>query len=719
MRKIEGSDYSFLNQSEFRGRYGFGAEKNRIRFYIDGISCGKCIRRLEDLTLTLPGLLQFRVELASHVGEAVVDPNVLGFDKLAEAIQDRGYSPIPIGPEREVDELRRTEDRRELIRLGVAAACAGNIMTFSFANYFGADPEFASYFAWLSFVLYLPVLTYVAVPFYRGAWKSLKNGLVSIDLPMAVASLTGFAFSTIELARGKSDIYFDSLSGFLFLILLSRWTQKRLQRKFLRPQALLESLHLQKARVIGESGWAWRSEENLKPGDRILLCSSEVLPAEAELVSSTAHFSLAWLSGESRPKTFLRGALIPAGAKLLSGEVQLRARRPLKETPFGRILDEVQNSSLASTTSVNDADRWAQWLLRTVFAVALVFVAVYWTVSPEEAVRRSLALLILACPCAMAFGTPLAVARALRRSRAQGMIVRNPDVFEKCNGIEEVFFDKTGTLTDSELTLKNPEDLTPAVYQKVILALENESLHPIAFAFRRAFGERLNLPAVEGLKEIPGVGVSGFIFGKSYELKANTKSPFATNCTLFEDQSPIRDYEFETTLRPHSREILDWLRGRGLKVHLLSGDSVEATRVLAGQLGFTPENVRARLSPEDKEALVSRSAHAMMVGDGVNDALAIIRAEIGVAVSGGMEAALKSADVYLSEPGIESLRKIFEISAECRKLIRRNLMLSAVYNFIGGTLALSGMINPFVAALLMPLSSGIILLNTSYGAESE
>lgn len=715
MQKNEApSDYSFLNEPEFRDRYAIGPAKNQIRFYIDGISCGKCIRKLEDLALSLPGLRQFRVQLSSQVAFAEVDEAVLGFDQLAEAIRVMGYRPIPLGPEKDAEILSAAEDRRDLIRLAVGAACAGNIMTFSFANYFGAGQELAPIFAWVSFLLYLPVLLYVAVPFYKGAWRSLKQRQVSIDLPMAVASLAGFTFSTVELLRGRDDIYFDSLSGFLFLILVSRWMQKRLQRHFLRPQELMESLQLQKVRVVGDSGWSWRPEDRVGPGERIILRAPEILPAEAELISASAHFSMAWLSGESRPKTFLRGATIPAGAKLLSGEIQLRTQRNLRETSFGRILQEVQDSSLAKTTSITEADRWAQWLLGTVFAIAVIFAAAFWFVDPQEAVRRSLALLILACPCAMAFGTPLAIARALRRSRSLGMIVRNADVFQACNSITDVYLDKTGTLTDGELNLSPMAADTALVYQKIILALENESLHPIAFAFRRAFGLSMSLPVVEGLKEVPGIGVSGFIYGKFYELKANAKGGLSTNCTLFEDHIPLKTFEFFTTLSPGAREAVDWLRSEGKHVVLLSGDSLEAATQFGAQLGFATNEIFSRVSPSQKAEIVGRSKGSMMVGDGVNDSLAIIKADVGVAVSGGMEAALKSADIYLTEPGVESLRKIFEISAECQGLIRRNLMISLIYNVTGGTMALLGFINPFVAAVLMPLSSGIILISTSY-----
>ncbi len=357
------SEYAYLDQENFKSRYASGQDRAHIRFFVDGVSCGKCVRKIEDLLLSTPGLKKMRVELGSNLAEVEVDPQQLSFAALAEKIHQLGYNPIPITPESGAEGLAKQSDRREMIRLGIAAACAGNIMTFSFATYLGAPPEFSELFRALSFALYLPVVTYVARPFYLGAWRSIKLKQISIDLPMAVASLSGFIFSTVELLRGREDIYFDSLAGFLLLILLSRAFQRRLQRRWLRPQELMESLRLEKVRRVGAVGWEWIPVETLEAGQRILLRSPETLPAECELLSSRSHFSMAWLSGESRPQTFLRGSVVPAGARLLSGEAHLIARKPLRETGFGRILEEVRSFSLSSNRIVSVADRCAQTLI--------------------------------------------------------------------------------------------------------------------------------------------------------------------------------------------------------------------------------------------------------------------------------------------------------------------------------------------------------------------
>jgi Cu+-exporting ATPase len=705
-------DFSFLDQSEFKSKYASGPRQSEMKFYVGGIRCAKCVRKLEDLPLKVGGLRRFQVEMGKNLAHIEIDPTRLCFSRVADEIRKAGFHPIPLTLEVSFEVARKSEDRLELIRLGVAGMAAGNIMTFSFANYLGATPEWQLLFSWLSFALYLPVVTFVAWPFYRGAWQSLKQRQLSIDLPMTIASFSGFAFSVVELMRGQSDVYFDSLSGFLFLILVSRFFQRRLQQEFLRPQELTESLQLQRVRRVEGPDWRWRPLDDLHPGDRFLLLANETVPAEAELESFRAHFSLAWISGESKAQAFIKGATVPAGSRLVGGEARLVCRRRLRETGFGQILQEVQKFSLSRNRTVISADRWAQWLLATVFLVALVFLIAYWSVSPEEAVRRSLSLIILACPCAMAFGTPLALAASLRLAQRAGLVIRDANVFEAARFVRTLFFDKTGTLTETELSLNENPDSVPGVYQKVVLSLENDSLHPIAFAFRKAFSIPENLPPTEAPREIPGLGVSGYLFGRYYELKRSPFKSETTSCTLFEDEKPVMSFTFSARLKTDCAETLDLLRQHGYRLVLVSGDKAEAVIPLAKQLGFEENEIHHSLSPGDKAELIQQTRNAAMIGDGVNDSLALMAADVGIAVSGGVEAALKSAQVYCSHAGVRGILDLFNISRQAYALIHQNLTISVIYNIIGAALALGGVINPFVAAVLMPVSSGFILLTT-------
>ncbi|NJL24061.1 MAG: HAD-IC family P-type ATPase, partial [Calothrix sp. SM1_5_4] len=347
-----------------------------------------------------------------------------------------------------------------------------------------------------------------------------------------------------------------------------------------------------------------------------------------------------------------------------------------------------------------------------VFGAALIFLVAYWSVSPEQAVQRSLALIILACPCAMAFGTPLAFAVSLRRAQRAGIIVRDANIFEKVRDIKTVFFDKTGTLTDTELSfMGNPKDV-PGVYQKIVLSLENESLHPIAFAFRKTFQTNHTLPPADGWKEIPGVGVSGFVYGRFYELKRDKADEGETGCTLFEDEKPLMTFRFQARLKPDCHATLQGLRERGYDLKLLSGDQSSSVVCMGRLLGFKETEIHYGLSPAQKAEIIATTPRSMMIGDGVNDSLALMKADVGLAVSGGVAAALQSADAYLTDPGLRGVISLMDTSRFAFATIQQNLFISVVYNSVGGTLALLGYVNPFVAALLMPVSSGFILLST-------
>ncbi len=702
-------DFSFLDQESFRDKYAEGP--NGMRFFVGGMSCSRCVRKLESLSENMVGVKSVRVDLGRSLLRAEIDPAQTSFSRLAKKIADLGFEPVPLAKEVAGDQQKRREERNELIRLGVAGACAGNIMTFSFATYLGDTAEFFALFAWLSFALYLPVVLYVAVPFYKGAIASLRQRRLSVDLPMAVASLTGFAFSTVQLLRGRDDIYFDSLSGFLFLILASRFAQRRMQARFLKPEDSTESLRLSRARQVQEGRWEWVPLDHLQPGHRILVHSGETVPADAELEGRYAHFSLAWLSGEFKAQTFLPGATVPAGARLTSGEARLIVRRRIGETQFGKILEQVEKADLSRIQTIHLTDRWAQRLLAVVFGAAVLFLVAYWPVSSEEAIRRALALIILACPCAMAFGTPLAFASALSRARRKGLVVRSARAFENAAKADTIFFDKTGTLTEADLTLIE-EDPIPTHLQQLVLALENHSLHPIAFAFRAAFPVSGPLPQVDEFSEVPGEGVSGYIEGRFFELRRADDSSAEIGCTLYENRKPVARFRFAARLKPDSLQVLRALRGQGYKIKLLSGDQREPVMALAKNLSFDPADVHFGMSPADKAHLVSQTPGAIMVGDGVNDSLAMLQAGVGVSTCGGVEAALKSSDVYLTGPSLNGVFELIRISKSSLALVRQNLAISLIYNVSAGVLALLGLVNPFVAAILMPVSSGFILLST-------
>ncbi|MEK6554272.1 MAG: HAD-IC family P-type ATPase, partial [Bdellovibrionota bacterium] len=543
-----------------------------MRFHIDGIQCAKCIRKLETLPETLPGLTHLRIDSGANLAYAEIDQQLLSFSQLAMKLNSMGFRPTPILSDSEKITAGHRANRTELIRLAIAAACAGNIMMFSFANYLGSTGIFRSVFSWLSFALYLPVVTYVAWPFYTGALSSLRQKQVSIDLPMAVASLAGFFYSAFELFNGRENFYFDSLSGFLFLILISRWMQGRLQKSFLTRESN-ETLGLEKMRKLSGEDWYWVPAELLQPGDKIRILRDETVPVDGTVISPRIRISLAWLSGESKSVSLTKNSTIKAGARIISESADIHVQRLTQHTEFGQLLDAAERFSLSNNRFISMSDKWSERLLIAVFAIAALYLTFNVSNDMEESFRRALALIVIACPCAMAFGTPLALSSALRKARKNGLLVRDANVFERCAHIRTLFFDKTGTLTENEISLvEDPESYSDEL-KSVVLTLEAPSQHPIAYAFRQAFTKSKILTDVTEWSEKPGEGISARIGQDLYEIKKCAQA--TTACALFKNGELTAQFTFSAQLRVDALSVLEKLRQGGYQTLILSGDSEE------------------------------------------------------------------------------------------------------------------------------------------------
>lgn len=687
-------------------------------FFVEGLQCSSCVHLLERLPEWHDRVRSARVAFAESelrvAGDAGLSPGDVG--ALVESL---GYNCKPLRGDEDRDRLHRAEDRDLLSRLGVAGACAGNLMLTTIPLYAGVQEPWRTGFHWLAFLLFLPVLFYSAVPFYRGAWRALKTGRLHVDLPLTLAMWAGFALSTAAVIRGSDQHYFDSTASFLFLILVSRWVLKKHQRQALRGLESEDALLPVVAHVIDGRGVTDRPASSLKAGDRLLVRAGETLPADGRLESLRAVVDSSLMTGESVPRTYTEGMTVLAGERNLQGDVEIRVSSPPADSRLQSVLKKIRESSLNDSRSLGDFDRVAQILLATVFAVALIFplVATALGLPWTEAFRRSLALIVVACPCALAFGAPLASALALRRARREGILVKNADVFEKLPAVRDVVFDKTGTLTQGRLRLvdQRPRALPPA-WRGLILGLEQHSRHPVAFAFREAWSEDVK-PAddLTDIHEVAGSRVFGLHQGKLLCLRRSSEDPLRMRISFEIDGAVVADFEFVDEMRRNVDTVVAKLKPF-LRLHLLSGDTPERAAALGRRLGLADDLVLGDQSPEMKAAYVGSLPSSVMIGDGANDALALSRATVGIASSGAMDLALRSASVYFLKPGLESFLELRRIAVRMKRLNRRNLSFALVYNVAAGLAALLGWVNPLVAALLMPVSSALIILSTWEGS---
>lgn len=706
------SKYKELDLKEIQQKYQNPNVPGEFSFYVKGLECASCIHLLEKIPEFYSDVISSEV-LFSHSIVKVHLKESASLAKVASLIEEMGYEPSIILTSENVFEKNKLENRDFLKRIAIAGAVTGNIMLFVVPIYAGLAGNWATAFNWISFFLFLPIVFYSATPFYRGALNALKFKVVNIDLPITIALLASFLLSTFNLFRGNGALYFDSTASFIFLILSSRYLLKRVQQKFLSTPS---GIRLPSTVVKLENGnEVLVSTEKISPNDHIKLPVGLVLPFDGLLISDRAHLDMSLLNGESLPRTFTKGMTIQAGTRILNEPIEISVLRSGAKTEFGGLLETLEKDSVQQTYFVGVTDKISQWLIVSVFAFAILFFIFYINIDFNEAFNRSLALIVLACPCALALGTPLTFGLALKYAQKEGIIIKNGAVLEKILKIKNIFFDKTGTLTEGKLSIAKtfPPEL-PETTKSIILTLESISNHPVAFAIREAWGQLPLNNKLNDIHEEYGTGVFAEYEGQSLSLTGQSKAGLII-ISLKENNKTIAELYFTDEIRDTSPQVIKAIKKMKLPLKILSGDTQENTELVGIECGIEKQNCFGKQTPNDKLNWIQKFDHSIMIGDGANDSLALQAASVGIAVRGSMDLSLKHADVYFTDGGLDPLLKLFAIAKKSHQTLYRNLLISLIYNFLGGTLALSGYITPMIAAILMPLSSAAIVISTLIG----
>jgi P-type Cu+ transporter len=709
--------FNYLDDASFRVLYCPENNHRRMKFYIEGIRCGKCVSKIEGLKNQNSELKFLEVDLA-HQTAVVELQNVKGsFAQVAQSIESLGFTPVPLQNDHDSIDSWNLEARKDLVRLATAGFCAGNIMILAFSVYFGVEGDLRSKFEWLQFFLYLPVVSFVAIPFYKGFFQGIRNHTISIDGPMAIASLLGFLISSVNLFRHSGSLYFDSTSGFLFLILATRYWQKRTRHEYLRflsPVSLADTF---KARLKESGGWSWVPSNKLSKNQIVIVEKNEWIPADGNLLSDSAVLDLSLLDGESRSRFVRKGFPLKAGTKLLSDKAELEVVTSGKKTMIGQLLSVLDEKTLEDTESSILSNKASHWLMTTVLSLAIFVLIIGSFIDFNTYFERAFALLVLACPCAMAFGTPLAFSFSMKRSQEKGLLIKSAQVFEKLKDIRTLYLDKTGTLTSKnwELSESQIQGTPKNNYREIILALEATSEHPVAYALRELWPDSVvNLNLHPEVVRVVENGIEAKFEGAIWKFCSFEEQSIKW-FGLFQNQVLVWKFQLKSQIKTNVQDFISSFRKRGYQIVILSGDSQEETLRVGKLLGIEDHNIISNLSAYDKAQIVKSNSKSMMIGDGVNDALALKQARVGVAVHGGVDLALNSADVLLLNENLDSIRDLFEIGSQARRQIKLNLTTALVYNSFGGMAALFGFVNPFVAALLMPISSLYILASTWKG----
>lgn len=712
---------------------------NRIRLHLEGIHCASCVFVIEKLPEFLPGVINARVNLTTATLDCFWNPDAVALSEIARTLDRLGYRPHPAQPN-ETERLYRLENRKHLIRLGIAGACAGNVMLIAFALYAGMftgmSAEHLNLFRWTSTGLALVSIFWPGQIFFKGALLALKTRVPHIDLPVALGITIGGIAGLVNSIRGSGEIYFDSLTVLIFLLLVGRYIQFRQQHHALSQLSLLKNITPRHARLVTGTEVLTVPIEVLQVEDEVEVRAGDVIPADGVILSGDSSVDESILTGESRPRRVLTGGEVTAGTLNLTSPLRMQVQSVGEQTRIGRLMNLVELGVSSKLPLIELANRIAGVFVVTVILLSLLCLGLWWSSGAKVAVANAISLLIVTCPCALGLATPLALAVAQGKAAKRAILINSGDAVEKLARPGFLWLDKTGTLTTGKMQVQ--------VWQgdqsrfREIASLEQQVVHPIATAIlghieQQTGGALTDLPMPEDVQARPGKGISGTVNG--HQLLIGTEALLTSeDCRIStESQQSIADCraqglttvliavdgELEAvcgigdSLRHDSRATLDHLKTAGWSIGILSGDHGEIVNPIARQLDIDPEFVHAGVLPEEKLQIIQQSTPrglTVMVGDGVNDSAALAAASVGIAVHGGAEASLQVADVYLNRPGLSPLRELIDGARMTNRVIIRNLLISLAYNLLAAGLALGGLINPLIAAVLMPISSLTVLV---------
>lgn len=714
-------DWSAFDRAELRAAIGpkSGAGIDAL-IALDGMHCAGCAQRAERL---LAGKVEHpHVNVGARTVSFCWQPSKVTISSILRLLDEAGLQPRVLAQDQDLlgEQVAR---RRVFLRLGIATICAMQVMMLAWPSYSNAavDPDILRILRWAQFIIATPGVVWAGSPFFSGAAAAVRSRTPNMDVPVALALFAAFAISGLRTLSGHGDLYFDTATMFVALLLGGRHLEQRTRGiagdrlRLLAGRRALTALR----RIPGGSESV--PIASLAVGDRVMVPPGETLPTDGRLVEAPALTDESLLTGEAKPVSHVPGDDVLAGS-LNSGDTLLC----LEVTRIGGDTTLAQITRLldAGVSKRSTAQRWAD-RIATRFVLIIILLAgltFAWNLHHgfDMALATAMAVLVASCPCALSLATPIVVAAGTSRLAGAGVLTANPDALLRLTEIDTVVFDKTGTLTVPEMTLQRTSvlgALDEGRCTALAAALEKESRHPIARAFQ-AIGSEWSADQV---RHLAGVGVEGTIEGRHYRLGvAGTDSGAATPgdagntvIELSDETGRLARFELAAGLRGDAASTIAALKSRGLRVLILSGDDEGATVAMARRLRV--DEFAFRQSPSDKLARVrslqQSGAKVLAVGDGINDAPLLGAADLSAAMPNGAALTQSKADLVLVSDALGGLLTALDVAERSRQRVRENLLWALVYNLAVIPLAATGALAPWMAAAGMSVSSLLVAGN--------
>lgn len=693
-------------------------------FYIPIIHCSSCLYLLENLNKVHEGFIRSDVQFLKKEVSIVFDERKISLRQVVETLTDIGYEPyISL---QNLNKKKNKVDKSLIFKLGVAGFCFGNIMLLSVPEYFSSDLQEEAYlgtiFRYLSFVLSLPVFFYSANVFFKSAWKGIQHKTLNIDAPVALAIIATFIRSLTEVFLEGNPGYFDSMAGIVFFMLIGRALQNKTYGQLSFERDYTDYFPIA-ATVLKDEKEVPTPLPDIQSGDVLLIHSQELLPADGIIIKGKGQIDYSFVTGESVAVEKQVGDLIYAGGKQLGGSIEVMTTKPVAQSYLTGLWNkdhnpDVHNYDEYQHSFVHRLARNFTWVVLTIAAIAGIY---WWFHNPANVWVSITAVLIIACPCGLLLTSTFTNGYLLRIFTRNGLYLRNASIIEKLSKINHLVFDKTGTLTSAEniSTTFIGEPLTKEE-KSWVQSLTKPSIQGIKEPIRKYLGAT-ELFEVQDFQEEGGVGASGWVEG--HFLKMGAAPYFAESLPLDENGTSI--YLFvdgiykgyflmQQGLREGVQNMMDSLRTQ-VKYALISGDKPTQLSYFQKVLGQDAD-VRFEQKPDDKlkyiQELQARDEKVAMIGDGLNDAVALKQSDVGISLAEDINNFSPASDAILKGTALQYLDKLIQLSRKSRFIVRLCFVFSLIYNITGIYFAVQGLLSPLMCAILMPSSTLTIVLIT-------
>lgn len=708
---------------------------------LDGVVCPACVWMIERHISTLPGIVNVNVNYSSNRAITIWDNSRIKLSDILKAVANIGYRAYPYEPGRE-QSLAEKERKDQIRRIGLAGLLGMQVMMISVALYIGEwqgiDHTTRKFFQWFSLLLTTPVFFYSAQPFIKAAFRNIRQLYAGMDIPVTLGISVAYVGSIWATVTDNGDVYYDTIVMFIFFLLISRYLEFAAKRKSIRHienlNRILPAMTTRIDNIKGEISETVIPVAELKPDDLVLVRAGETIPADGKVYDGKSTVDEALLTGENLPIVKEDGSEVIGGSINIESPIKVKISKIGEDTLLFQVLSLIDRARSEKPGFTQIANKISGWFVLGVLVIAILSTWYWWSAGQTTWLPITICVLVATCPCALSIATPAAMTTAITMYLRMGIAINQSVAVEKLAKATHFVFDKTGTLTYGKLKLDSVKCLSQTDEKQLLAiasALERNSEHPAGKAIIAK--SNVDLYQATKVQNFPGEGITGNIENEQYYLGTKEFILKNTGLIIENNLTKILDDDFRTTvilansqqiccififsdeIRPHAKQMIQFLKDSGVRTILLSGDKSSSVKHIADTLQI--DIAVSDLKPDKKlaylESLRDNNTVIAMLGDGINDAPVLAAADVSLAMGSGTSISKINADMILLNNDLEILKKAVLISRKTFKIIRQNIVWAIAYNILILPAAVAGVIMPWMAAIGMSLSSLVVVGNAS------